>query len=297
MPNIHIPPAWRLPDAAATPEPVYLDRRRFIAAAAGTLLLPALGCAEERRGPFTGVPKYPIKVPRNEKYKLDRKLTKDTVAASFNNYYEFTTDKERVWKISHALKTAPWSIEIAGHCKRTGKVDLDAILKLPQEERLYRFRCVETWAMTVPWIGVPMHRFLDWLEPTSKAKYVRFWTVWRPKVRPDEQVPRLAGADEQGQVRPLLDRLAAEDHARPVLPRHVPVLRGAAHGRGQKRADAARDGHVRPRAPHPERRAGPRHRAVEIRLQVTEVDRQDRVRREEAADLLERSATAGVRLS
>ncbi|MHC4819896.1 MAG: protein-methionine-sulfoxide reductase catalytic subunit MsrP [Planctomycetota bacterium] len=186
MPNIHIPPAWRLPDAAATPEPVYLDRRRFIAAAAGTLLLPALGCAEERRGPFTGVPKYPIKVPRNEKYKLDRKLTKDTVAASFNNYYEFTTDKERVWKISHALKTAPWSIEIAGHCKRTGKVDLDAILKLPQEERLYRFRCVETWAMTVPWIGVPMHKFLDWLEPTSKAKYVRFWTVWQPRIMPGQ---------------------------------------------------------------------------------------------------------------
>lgn len=184
MPKIRIPPAWRLPDSAATPEHVYLDRRKFIAAAAGTLLLPALGGAAER-GPFTGVPKYPTKVERNEKYKLFRPLTRDTVAASFNNYYEFTTDKERVWKISHKLKTEPWSIEIAGHCKRTGKIDLDDVLKkLPQEERLYRFRCVETWAMTVPWIGVPMARFLDWLEPTGKAKYVRFWTVWQPQIMP-----------------------------------------------------------------------------------------------------------------
>ena len=187
MPHIHVPPAWRLPDSAATPEHVYLDRRRFIAAAAGTLLLPSLGCAEERQGPLTGVPKYPTAVPRNEKYKLDRPLTKDTVAASFNNYYEFTTDKERVWKLSHTLKTDPWTIEIAGHCKRTGKLDLADVLKrLPQEERLYRFRCVETWAMTVPWIGIPMHKFLAWLEPTSKAKYVRFWTVWRPRVMPGQ---------------------------------------------------------------------------------------------------------------
>jgi len=187
MPHIRIPPTWRLPDSAATPEHVYLDRRRFIAAAAGTLLLPALGCAEDRPGPLDGAPKYPTAVPRNVKYTLDRPLTKDTVAASVNNYYEFTTDKDRVWKLSHTLKTEPWSIEIAGHCKRTGKIDLaDVLKKLPQEERLYRFRCVETWAMTVPWIGVPMHKFLDWLEPTSKAKYVRFWTVWRPKVMPGQ---------------------------------------------------------------------------------------------------------------
>ena len=187
MPHIRIPPPWRLPDSAATPEHVYVDRRRFIAAAAGTLLLPSLGCAEERPGPLDGAPKYPTAVPRNEAYKLDRPLTKDTIAASFNNYYEFTTSKERVWKLSHTLETHPWSIEIAGHCKRTGRIDLDDVLKkLPQEERLYRFRCVETWAMTVPWIGIPMRKFVDWLEPTSKAKYVRFWTVWRPKVMPGQ---------------------------------------------------------------------------------------------------------------
>ena len=187
MPHIRIPHGWQLPDSAATPEHIYVNRRRFIAAAAGTLLLPSLGCAEGRKGPLADVAKYPTAVPRIEKYKLDRPLTKDTVAASFNNYYEFTTNKERVWKLSHTLKTKPWSIEIAGHCKRTGMIDLDDVRKkLPQEERLYRFRCVETWAMTVPWIGIPMHKFLAWLEPTSKAKYVRFWTVWRPKVMPGQ---------------------------------------------------------------------------------------------------------------
>ena len=106
MPHIRIPPTWQLPDSAATPEHIYVNRRRFIAAAAGTLLLPSLGCAEGRKGPLDDVPKYPIAVPRIEKYRLDRPLTKDTVAASFNNYYEFTTDKERVAEVSRSFVTS-----------------------------------------------------------------------------------------------------------------------------------------------------------------------------------------------
>lgn len=186
--SIRIPPAWRLPESIATPESVYVDRRSFLrggaAAAAGALLLPSIGCAGEG-GPLDGAAKYPSAVERNPKYTLDRPLTKDTDATGFNNFYEFTTTKDQVWRIAHALETKPWQVEVGGLCKKQGTYDLDALLKkLPQEERLYRFRCVETWAMAVPWIGIPLRKFIDWAEPAAKAKYVRFVTVHRPKVFP-----------------------------------------------------------------------------------------------------------------
>jgi len=181
---IHTPPSWRLPESAATPEDVFLNRRSFLrvgtALAAGAALLPSIGCAAE--DPLDGVPKYPREVKRNDRYRPERPLTRDVDAASYNNFYEFTTDKTRVWKLARRLETKPWSLEIAGHAKKTGTFDAYELLeKLPQEERVYRFRCVETWAMAVPWIGVPMAKFLEWAEPTDKAKYVRFVTVDRPE--------------------------------------------------------------------------------------------------------------------
>jgi len=179
MPAIHIPPSWLLKESEATPEHLYWNRRSFLAAA-GLLLA---GC--EADDPLKGAAAYVPMPKRNELYKLDRPLTKAKFATSFNNYYEFTTDKTGVWPLAQKLTIQPWQIEIAGHCKRTGKVDIDDLLKkLPQEERLYRFRCVETWAMTVPWIGIPMKKFLDWVQPTGRAKYVRFVTVWNPKEMP-----------------------------------------------------------------------------------------------------------------
>lgn len=182
MRRIHIRPDWYLPDAAATPESVYLRRREFLAMTAGALLLPSVGCAQDVQ-PKTE--KYKTAVKRNAKYGVDRALTKESDAIAFNNYYEFTLDKRKVWKLAQKLTVDPWSVEIGGHCKRQGKFDLDDLLKkLPQEERVYRFRCVEAWAMTVPWIGIPMRKFIDWAEPTSKAKYLRFQTVWRPKEMP-----------------------------------------------------------------------------------------------------------------
>lgn len=184
MPFTRVRPSWHLPESLVTPESVFLNRRTFLAAAAAGILLPSIGCAEEPE-PLEGVAKYPTEVKRNEAYKLDRPLTEARYATSFNNFYEFSTDKERVWKLAKKLETEPWTIEIDGHCKKKGKVDVDKLLKqLPQEERLYRFRCVETWAMAVPWIGIPTKKFIEWAEPGDKAKYVRFWTAWQPDAMP-----------------------------------------------------------------------------------------------------------------
>ncbi len=187
MPNIHIRPPWFLPEAEATPESIYLRRRAFLAAAAGALIFPSIGCAQDfpaGKGPLDKTVKYPTKVVRNGKYKLDRPLTKDVIAASFNNYYEFTINKTAVWPLAQKLTTEPWTVELAG-CKKKGKHDLAKLLKaLPQEERLYRFRCVETWAMAVPWIGIPLKKFVEWAEPPASAKYMRFETLFRPKEMP-----------------------------------------------------------------------------------------------------------------
>ena len=189
MNRIHIPPSWSLPDDEATPEEIFWNRRTFLAASGalilGTAALGNMACAEDPPLP-KGV-KYPRPFKKNEAYKPARPLSKEIHATRYNNFYEFSTTKDRVWKLTGKFETKPWQIEIAGLAKKKGKHDLDDILKkLPHEERLYRFRCVERWAMTVPWIGVPLRKLIEWAEPSSTAKYVWFVSEWKPKQMPDE---------------------------------------------------------------------------------------------------------------
>jgi len=184
-------PSWHLPESAATPEDVFVRRRELLrgglGAIAGALMLPGTGCAAPQDGnPLANAPKYPWPYERHDRYKLDRKLTDAKIATGFNNFYEFTTDKQRVWRMAQKLTTDPWTVELAG-CKQAGKHDLDKLLeRFDHEERLYRFRCVETWAMAVPWIGIPMAAFVKWAEPPAKAKYVRFVSFLRPKEAPGQ---------------------------------------------------------------------------------------------------------------
>jgi len=190
MNRIHIAPDWALPDSDATPEQIFLNRRAFLeraglVAGSALMLSSGLACADNSAA-LKELKKYPRAFKRNAAYKLDRPLSKEEHAVTFNNFYEFTTAKDKVWKLVGKFETKPWQIEIGGLAKKKGKHDLDDLLKkLPQEERLYRFRCVETWAMAVPWIGIPMKKFVEWAEPNSKAKYVQFITAWRhPKQMP-----------------------------------------------------------------------------------------------------------------
>ncbi|MCP5117676.1 MAG: protein-methionine-sulfoxide reductase catalytic subunit MsrP [bacterium] len=172
---IRIPKGWEIPESEATPEDVYLNRRRLLKAAGLAGMGSLLGAAEGQ---------YPAK--RNPAFTLDRPLTPEWVATGFNNYYEFhPTDKQAVKERVGKFVTSPWRIEVKGQVAKPGKIDLDDLLKqMPLEERLYRFRCVEAWSMAVPWTGFPLAELIKRVEPKPEAKYVRLVTVRRENQMP-----------------------------------------------------------------------------------------------------------------
>ena len=181
---------WEMPQRLATPEAVYFNRRRFLYALGITgLSTLGLGCesrAESRTaaglGALRGLPapsptadRYPAK--RSERYTLDRPLTRETVAATYNNFYEFSPRKEHVARLVSNFQTRPWQIEVAGLVKKPQTLDIDELVRLmPLEERLYRHRCVEAWSMAVPWTGFPLTAFLDLVKPLSSARFMRMLT-------------------------------------------------------------------------------------------------------------------------
>ncbi len=106
-------------------------------------------------------------------------------AASYNNYYEFGTDKADPAIRAHTLKTSPWSVEIEGLVKKPGRLGLEDLLKLsPMEERIYRLRCVEGWSMVIPWVGYSLAELIKRVEPLGNAKYIEFVTLADPKTMP-----------------------------------------------------------------------------------------------------------------
>ena len=176
---VRIPRPWEIPERLATPEDVFLNRREFLRAG-------ALGAAAVGAGTLASPEAVAAAVRRNPKYKLDRPLTDERVAATYNNFYEFDQeDKTAPARLAGKLITKPWQIEVTGLVEKKLKLDAhELIAKMPLEERLYRFRCVEAWAMAVPWIGFPMKAFLDYVKPLSSANFVRFVSFHRPAEAP-----------------------------------------------------------------------------------------------------------------
>jgi sulfoxide reductase catalytic subunit YedY len=113
------------------------------------------------------------------------KITTYADASSYNNFYEFGTDKSDPAKYAHTLQTKPWTVEVEGLVKKPGRFDLEALLKLsPMEERIYRLRCVEGWSMVIPWVGYSLAELIKRVEPLGSAKYVEFITQADPKTMP-----------------------------------------------------------------------------------------------------------------
>jgi sulfoxide reductase catalytic subunit YedY len=184
---------WEIPESQVTPENAFLARRRLLGAGAagiGALALQGqswfgLGGGGEQKLPdfAAGDPSLPLyPAQRSMRYRVDRDLTEEKNAVTYNNFYEFGSSKN-IWQSAQKLPIRPWEIRIDGMVEQPRTVGIDDLLKaLPLEERVYRFRCVEAWAMTVPWTGIPMRRFVEFAKPLGGAKYIRMETFKNPEV-------------------------------------------------------------------------------------------------------------------
>jgi methionine sulfoxide reductase catalytic subunit len=180
---------WELPESAATDEAVFHGRRRLIQGiAAGSILAPGLlrgglALAADALDPSAGL--YPAK--KNPKYTLDRPVTDEKASTTYNNFYEYGTDKS-IWRDAQQLKTRPWTIKIDGMVEKPITIDIDDLLKkMPLEERLYRHRCVEAWSMAVPWSGFPLAALVAMAKPLGSAKYLKMVTFMDPSMAPEQK--------------------------------------------------------------------------------------------------------------
>jgi len=173
---IRRPPSWAIPEREATPESVYLNRRAFLGASVGLIAgsaMPRLGWAATDDAPSHDL--YPVSV-RNRSYTLDRPITDEAVATSYNNFYEFGSHKE-ISRAAQKLPIYPWQVKIDGLVEQEITIDAhDLIRKMPLEERLYRHRCVEAWSMAVPYTGFPLKALVDMARPSGAAKYLKMET-------------------------------------------------------------------------------------------------------------------------
>ena len=119
-------------------------------------------------------------------FRTTEKLTELEDITNYNNFYEFSTSKEGVALAAQGFITKPWDVAVGGLVNKPATFGLEELLRFPQEERIYRLRCVERWSMVIPWIGFPLSKLLEKVEPTSQARYVAFQTLYDPKRMPNQ---------------------------------------------------------------------------------------------------------------
>jgi sulfoxide reductase catalytic subunit YedY len=173
-----------------TPPELFHDRRRFLqlsAGAAAMSILPPALAGEKLSGIAPGKP-----IP-------DEKPTPYESVTTYNNFYEFGTDKEDPSRHAGSLKTRPWTVAVEGAVQKPRVFGIEDLLKLaPLEERIYRFRCVEAWSMVVPWVGYPLAELLKQVEPTGSAKFVEFTTLLDPAQMPGQKTSVLTWPYKEG---------------------------------------------------------------------------------------------------
>ena len=268
----------RIPSSEITPEHVYLNRRKFMIAAgslsAGALALAACNTALPSGGPSgsgaTAEPALnaeidPALLPEplaySEPYasseidELGDPLNKFEEITNYNNYYEFTTNKEGVAREAEAFDPYPWQVEVSGLVNNPKTYDLDEIYaRFDQEERIYRLRCVEAWSMVIPWVGFPIAAMLKEVEPKAEAKFVKFVSILRPE-------------EMRGQT---------------IWDAGLALSRGSASRRSNEPAGYLCDRYVRQATHQSAGGSVPTGRALEVRFQEHQRDRQDRTHRHDS---------------
>ncbi|WP_295886038.1 protein-methionine-sulfoxide reductase catalytic subunit MsrP [uncultured Thiohalocapsa sp.] len=176
-----------IPASEVTPRAVYLRRREFLRAAAlagvgAAMGTGSLGTASAARAG------EPIPNVRPSRFSTDEPPTDVDDITSYNNFYELGTDKSDPKRNADQLETRPWQVVVEGECEAPGVMGIEDVLRdFPQEERIYRLRCVEAWAMVVPWVGFPLGDLLKRFKPTSNARYVAFETLYDPTMLPGQR--------------------------------------------------------------------------------------------------------------
>jgi len=179
-----------IPTREITDERLYLDRRAFLRASVGVAAGGMAGAllSAEAAAAQTVLPG----IKKSQLSTTGEKLNSFEDISSYNNYYEFGTDKSDPKANSGKFKPLPWTVKIDGEVGKPGDYAFDDLLKrFPLEERVYRLRCVEAWSMVIPWVGFPLADLLKVVEPTSKARFVEFTTVQRPSEMPGLRYPAL----------------------------------------------------------------------------------------------------------
>lgn len=181
-----------------TPKALYLSRRDFLKAAGivtgGALLaacnVPAGDAPDKSQlipNPEAEAGLPPASSATDE---LGDTVNSFQDITNYNNFYEFSTDKQAVAQLSKNFKSSPWTLEVGGLVNNPKTFGIEDLLKMfPQEERIYRLRCVEAWSMVIPWSGFPLASLLKEVEPTSDAKFVRFETIFDPQELPGQKSP------------------------------------------------------------------------------------------------------------
>jgi len=170
-----------------TDKDVYMNRRKFMQAA-GSLALAGVTSPLLAKPSTQGGSGQKLANVIKTDYKVDRPLSDYKDVTTYNNFYEFGTDKKSPAKTAGQMKTKPWQVTIDGEVEKPGTYNLEDLMKPhPLEERIYRFRCVEAWSMVVPWVGFSLGDLLKRFNPTSKAKYVEFTTLFDPKQMPGQR--------------------------------------------------------------------------------------------------------------
>ena len=180
-----------------TDKRVYLNRRLFMRGGALAATMAATGLLYRKLNPA------PLEPPKGETlanvakssnaeavskgFAVNEDLTPLAAITNYNNFYEFSTSKGGVAEAARGFITRPWSVSVEGLVNKPRIFDLNELLNFPLEERIYRLRCVEGWSMVIPWIGFPLARLLELVEPTAEAKFVAFQTLFDPKRMPNQQ--------------------------------------------------------------------------------------------------------------
>jgi len=216
------------PSSEITPEAVYLNRRAFLSAAGifgASALLAACGVKEQP----TATPAAGLSAGSRAD-ELGDPLTPLEAVTNYNNYYEFTTDKEGVAGLAKDFRVRPWTVDVGGlvHKPATFAID-DLMTAFPQDERIYRLRCVEAWSMVIPWNGFELGRLLDQVEPMSSAAYVGFTTLLDPEQMPGQRSRLYPWPYTEGlrldEAMHTLTLLSTGLYGQPLLPQNGAPLR------------------------------------------------------------------------